>query len=173
MTTNFQRMLQGEQRRDVVLEAASRFTGGMRQEAVVRVVQPAGGTYTLVCDEGAHMGGEDSAPPPLAFFLGGVVFCLMTKVPQYGNVLRVPIDGVRVRARWGMHTEGSAIAGTLRTDPIGLDVTVEVDSPAAIDAVRRVVDTARRACHALQAMAQPVPTRVTLQAGADVVELDA
>jgi uncharacterized OsmC-like protein len=166
-------MLEGHQRRDVILEAESRFTGGMRQEGVVRVVQPAGGTYTLRCDEGPDMGGEDSAPPPLAFFLGGVVFCLMTKVPQYGNVLRVPIDAVRVRARWGMHTEGSAIAGTLQTDPLGLDVTVEVDSPASADDVRRVVDTARRACHALQAMMQPVPTRVTLRTGAVAVELDA
>jgi hypothetical protein len=74
MSTEFQRMLEGDQKRVVVVEAESRFVDGLRQEAQVRVVQPPGGTYTLVSDEGAHLGGRGSAPPPLAFFVGGAVF---------------------------------------------------------------------------------------------------
>lgn len=74
MTTDFLRMVEGIQNRDVVLEAEAAWIGGKRQQAQVRVVSPPSRVYTLVCDEGAHMGGEDSAPPPLAFFMVGVVF---------------------------------------------------------------------------------------------------
>lgn len=74
MSTEFLRMVEGVQKRDVILEAEASWMGGMRQQAQVRVVNPPSRVYTLVCDEGEHMGGEDSAPPPLAFFIAGVVF---------------------------------------------------------------------------------------------------
>ena len=73
ITTEFLKMCEGFQRRDVVLEAEVRYLEKMRQEAKVRVVNPPSRTYTIYCDEGPHMGGEDSAPPPLAFFMAGVL----------------------------------------------------------------------------------------------------
>ena len=30
--------------------------------------------YTLVCDEGEHLGGKGSAPPPLAYFSAAYAF---------------------------------------------------------------------------------------------------
>tara|TARA_Y100000814_G_scaffold33469_2_gene21501 strand:+ start:53 stop:304 length:252 start_codon:yes stop_codon:yes gene_type:complete len=32
------------------------------------------GKFTIHCDEGASMGGDDSAPPPLAYFAASVAF---------------------------------------------------------------------------------------------------
>jgi hypothetical protein len=93
----------------------------------------------------------------------------MTKVPQYAAVLKVSIHGVTVRARWGMHTAGSAIAGTLQSSPIGLDLRVQVDSDAPAAAVSRVVSTARRACHAVQALHQPMPTRLAVELRGEVI----
>ena len=74
MATEFLRMVQGVQRRDVILEAEVHYTERMHQEAHVRVVNPPSRTYTLVCDEGHHMGGDDELPPPLAFFMAGILF---------------------------------------------------------------------------------------------------
>ena len=74
MTTDFLRMVEGFQRRDVILEGEVRYVEKMQQEAKVRVINPPGKTFTLVCDEGEHMGGDDTAPPPLAFFLAGILF---------------------------------------------------------------------------------------------------
>jgi hypothetical protein len=87
----------------------------------------------------------------------------MTKVPQYATVLKVPLKGVSMKGRWGMHTEGSALQGTLQTDPIGLDIEMQLDSDAAPQDLARVVRTAERACHATQAMRQVVPTRVSVE----------
>lgn len=87
----------------------------------------------------------------------------MTKVPQYAAVLKVPLQGVTMKGRWGMHTEGSALQGTLQTDPIGLDIEIQLDSEAAPQDLARVVRIAERACHATQAMRQAVPTRVSVE----------
>lgn len=48
----------------------------MRKLAVIRVQRPTapGEAYTLVCDEGPHLGGDGSAPTPLTYFVAGVAF---------------------------------------------------------------------------------------------------
>ena len=109
------------------------------------------------------MGGDDTAPPPLAFFLAGILFCLMTKVPQYATVLKVPVDKVTMKGRWGMHTEGSALQGTLQTDPIGLDIEIQLDSDASDEDLARLIRVATRACYSTQAVRQAVPTQIQVE----------
>ena len=36
--------------------------------------QPAGSRWAIQCDEGARVGGDDTAPPPLAYFSAGLAF---------------------------------------------------------------------------------------------------
>jgi hypothetical protein len=36
--------------------------------------QPAGSRWAIQCDEGTRIGGDDSAPPPLAYFSAGLAF---------------------------------------------------------------------------------------------------
>ena len=36
--------------------------------------QPAGSRWAIRCDEGTRVGGDDSAPPPLAYFSAGLAF---------------------------------------------------------------------------------------------------
>lgn len=56
----------------VVIDAES--AGGMKKRAVVTLEQPVGSTWQVMCDEGAYLAGEDSAPPPLAYFSVGIAF---------------------------------------------------------------------------------------------------
>jgi hypothetical protein len=66
--------LQPQQDRElkVVLEAES--LDGMKKRATVTLEQPAGSTFSIICDEGAYLGGEDTAPPPLAYFSAAIAF---------------------------------------------------------------------------------------------------
>ncbi len=61
---------------EVVFETEAWTLEGMRKVAVTRVRRPTGPTeaYTLVSDEGPHLGGEGSAPTPLTYFVTGVAF---------------------------------------------------------------------------------------------------
>lgn len=45
-----------------------------RKKADVTLTQPAGTTFTMYCDEGAYLQGDDTAPPPLAFLSSSVAF---------------------------------------------------------------------------------------------------
>ena len=54
------------------LEAES--LDGMKKRAIVTLEQPEGSTFSIICDEGAYLAGEDTAPPPLAYFSAGIAF---------------------------------------------------------------------------------------------------
>lgn len=56
----------------VVVEADT--LEGMKKRAVVTLEQPVGSTWEIHCDEGAYLGGEDTAPPPLVYFGAAIAF---------------------------------------------------------------------------------------------------
>ena len=45
-----------------------------RQQKLARVRAGQGSTFEVLCDEGKHLGGDDEAPSPLAYFSAGVAF---------------------------------------------------------------------------------------------------
>ncbi len=53
--------------REIVLEADAETLAGMRKEGRAR-------GFTVYCDEGERIGGDNTAPPPLAYFALSVGF---------------------------------------------------------------------------------------------------
>jgi hypothetical protein len=45
-----------------------------KKRAVVRGMRADASSWEMHCDEGARVGGDDSAPPPLAYFSAGIAF---------------------------------------------------------------------------------------------------
>lgn len=45
-----------------------------RQRKVARVHAGRGSTFEMLSDEGQYLGGDDTAPPPLAYFSAGIAF---------------------------------------------------------------------------------------------------
>ncbi len=63
------------QKRDIIVEVEARGLERMKKEARVSLVQPKGGsTFTIECDEGKYLMGDDSAPFPLAYFSSSLAF---------------------------------------------------------------------------------------------------
>ncbi len=61
----------------IACEVEAQTLDGMRKLAVVRLTRQAGESsevFSLVSDEGPHLGGEGSAPTPLMYFVAGVAF---------------------------------------------------------------------------------------------------
>jgi hypothetical protein len=58
-------------RREVVVEADAETLEKMRKEGRAKIREH---VYTIHCDEGANLGGDDSAPPPLAYFCTSLAF---------------------------------------------------------------------------------------------------
>jgi hypothetical protein len=66
--------LRDRQNRDIVIHAEVRALENQKKEAVVLSVQPEGVAWTIQSDEGPWVGGDSTAPPPLAFFTSSVAF---------------------------------------------------------------------------------------------------
>lgn len=66
--------LQADQDRELKISLEAESLDGMKKRAIVTLEQPVGSTFSILCDEGAYLAGEDSAPPPLAYFSAGIAF---------------------------------------------------------------------------------------------------
>ena len=70
--------LRETQKRDLQLEVEAWTGQRMRKEARVRIVAAspayANARYEIACDEGPWLDGEDTAPPPLAYFSSSLAF---------------------------------------------------------------------------------------------------
>ncbi len=59
-------------RREIVIEVEAETLE--RQRKLARVRSRNGSTFEMICDEGTRIGGDDTAPSPLAYFSAGVAF---------------------------------------------------------------------------------------------------
>ncbi len=66
--------LQPHQDRELRISLEAAGLDGMKKRAIVTLEQPEGSTFSIICDEGAYLGGEDTAPPPLAYFSAAIAF---------------------------------------------------------------------------------------------------
>ncbi len=66
--------MQETQKRDLQLEVEAWAAKNMRKEAVVTLASHGGVTYEIACDEGHWLGGDNTAPPPLAYFSSSIAF---------------------------------------------------------------------------------------------------
>ncbi len=91
----------------------------------------------------------------------------MTQVSRYGHMLKVTVNGLRMRVTARYRVDGSVLDGTVQARMLGAETTLEIDSPDAAERVARVVQSAERGCFVLQALLTPVPvTGRTLLNGA-------
>ncbi len=63
--------------RDIRIHVSARTLGGQKKRAEVwneGAGRPPGSRFAILCDEGKRIGGDDSAPPPLAYFSAGIAF---------------------------------------------------------------------------------------------------
>lgn len=66
--------LKENQDRELRISLTAEPLENMKKQATVTLEAPEGSTWSIVCDEGAYLGGDDTAPPPLAYFSAAIAF---------------------------------------------------------------------------------------------------
>ena len=95
----------------------------------------------------------------------------MTQVSRYGHMLKVTVNGMRMRVTARYRVDGSVLNDTVQARMIGAETTLEIDSPDARDRVAKVIRNAERGCFVMQALQHPVPvTGRTVLNGAVLAE---
>jgi uncharacterized OsmC-like protein len=120
-------------------------TGKMRNELSVTMALPfPEGPFELATDEGSFHGGDASAPPPLALFVGGLTGCIMTQIRAFAKRLGVRLDDLKVETR--VQWDWQAAGRVYETAPRSFEIDVMIDSPDDADKVEALIAAAKKGC---------------------------
>ncbi|MEO0999133.1 MAG: OsmC family protein [Pseudomonadota bacterium] len=138
-------------------------TGKMRNDLAVSMVAPWEETFELATDEGSFHGGDASAPPPLALFVGGLTGCIMTQIRAFAKRLGVTIEDLSVEARvaWNWKATGK----TYETAPKSFELDVYLTSPDPLDRQVALIETAKKGCFIEQTLGRENTIRHRLKVG--------
>ncbi len=126
--------------------------GKMRNELDVTMVKPFKESFELATDEGAFHGGDATAPPPLALFVGGLIGCIMTQIRAFAKRLGVPLNDLKVDARieWDWEAKGKVY----ETAPKSFELDIDIDSSAPVERIIELIETAKKGCFIEQTLGQ-------------------
>lgn len=129
----------------VQFDCTGRATGKMRNELEVNMTLPfAEGPFEMATDEGSFHGGDASAPPPLALFVGGLTGCIMTQIRAFAQRMGVSLTGLNVetRVQWNWQAKGRIY----ETAPHAFEIDVLVESDDDDAKVAELIRAAQKGC---------------------------
>lgn len=128
-------------------------TGKMRNDLAVSMVEPLQESFELATDEGPFHGGDSSAPPPLALFVGGLTGCIMTQLRAFSKRLGVTLNDLHVDVRviWNWEKTDR----TYVTEPESFEIDIDIDSPDDEEKILMLIDAAKKGCFIEQTLKQP------------------
>lgn len=128
-------------------------TGKMRNDLQVSMVQPLQESFEMATDEGPFHGGDATAPPPLALFVGGLTGCIMTQIRAFSKRLGVELNDLHVDVRviWNWEKTGR----TYETAPESFEIDIDIDSPNEETAILELIEAAKKGCFIEQTLSRP------------------
>lgn len=158
------------QRAVVQFNCTGQAVGKMRNELDVRMVKPFEERFTLASDEGAFHGGDASAPPPLALFVGGLTGCIMTQLRAFAKRMKVTISDLQVdvRVQW----DWAAKDRVYETAPKSFEIDILLDSDDPLEDQLRLVEAAKKGCFIEQTLGQQNTITHRLKQGDTWVAVD-
>jgi uncharacterized OsmC-like protein len=115
--------------------------------------------FTVTCDEGTRLGGTNSAPTPLGYFLLGAGFCALTQLTRYAEMMKVPLKHASVDVKSRFRTDGSVLRETVKGSALGFELHIHVESDAPEARIAALIRAAEAGCFAMQTVINP--TEVT------------
>ena len=137
----------------VTFKCAGNATGKMRNDLDVRMVEPFEEQFTMATDEGPFHGGDATAPPPLALFVGGLTGCIMTQLRAFAKRMDVIIDDLQVETtvKWKWMPKGRIY----ETAPESFDIDILLSSPSETKRQIELVNAAKKVCFIEQTLSVP------------------
>ena len=137
---------------DVVFTCTGQATGKMRNDLSVKMIEPMLEEFTLATDEGPFHGGDASAPPPLALFIGGLTGCIMTQIRAFAKRMDVVVTDLHVDCRivWQWTPKDRIY----ETGPKSFDLEITLDSPNPLEEQVALIQAARKGCFVEQTLGQ-------------------
>jgi len=134
---------------------------GVRQKktGTVQVSIPGFSPVRLYCDEQPPVG-DDTAPPPLAFFCAGIGFCLMTHLTDILVARKIRVDNLKLEQRIRFKTNLGTmreLGHTTEGETEHVETHVIIESPENAERILDLLNEAEGACMAHHALRNPIP----------------
>ena len=129
--------------RHLSIECHAESSGKMRND--IRVTTTSGEGWDLATDEGPLLGGDATAPPPLALFVASLAGCLMTQIRMFARRLKIDVSTVRVDgvAKWVAITNERA---PYTSESRGIELRITLHGEHTTNEARELVEAARLGC---------------------------
>ena len=111
--------------------------------------------FNVFSDEGANLGGGNTAPTPIGYFMLGAGFCALTQLTRYAKMMKIDIKGAKATASSRYRTEGSVLRETIQGTPNGFTIAIDVVSDDPPERVAALVRNAEAGCFVMQAIENP------------------
>jgi|TARA_B110000211_G_C14086885_1_gene557085 uncharacterized OsmC-like protein len=137
---------------EVIFTCSGTAAGKMRNDLQVKMIEPMLEEFNLATDEGPFHGGDATAPPPLALFIGGLTGCIMTQLRAFAKRMNVEINDLQVDCKivWQWTPKDRIY----ETAPKSFDMEITIDSPSTIEDQLALVQAARKGCFVEQTLGQ-------------------
>jgi len=154
---------------DIVVSANQ--LDNMRKQAVVKVGVPGTSVFSITCDEGPALGGDDTAPAPLAYFCASIAFCMLTQVARYAKMTKLKVASMHLEQSMRFSMSGSMVAGTMQCGVVGLSQRLIIESDEPEDQVRKMVRMGKQTCYIHSALANPIPTTTEVELNGSALDI--
>ena len=125
--------------------------------------------FEVFADEGPRMGGENSAPRPLTYFLMSVGFCTLTQLHRYSDMMKITLRNPKVTVRSGFRTDGSVLRGTVKASTVDFEVEFDVESDDPPEKVAACIQAAENGCFVMQTIIEPTEVKRTVRLNGEVL----
>lgn len=129
----------------VQFDCKGRAVGKMRNELDVTMKLPfEEGPFVMATDEGSFHGGDATAPPPLALFVGGLTGCIMTQIRAFAKRMKISLNDLNVETRvvWDWEAKDKVY----ETGPKSFEIDIFIDSDDPMDQQLALVAAAQKGC---------------------------
>lgn len=142
---------------EITFKAKGKARRRMRSDVVVTLVKPDATheVFHLATDEGSQLGGENTAPPPLAYLASALVGCLLTHLRLFSESLEIPIRNADVSAEFCWR--GRSIDGMPYESTVGeISVLIKIDSDATEGELLRLIAATKQGSFIEHVLSQSV-----------------
>lgn len=145
------------QRARATFVSESRLGEGFRSEVRLR-------EHRLTVDEPRGIGGSDAGPTPIELVLAALGTCQEITWRAFATALGIPLEAIAVTVEGDIDFRGFfAIDESVRPGYERLRVTVQIESSASDEDLKRLADVVNGHCPVLDMLTRPVPASFELR----------
>jgi uncharacterized OsmC-like protein len=144
---------------------------GLRNQGII--IEPGETShFEVFADEGARLGGDNTAPRPLTYFLLSAGFCTLTQLHRYSEMMKITLRDPKVTVRSGFRTDGSVLRGTVKASTVGFEVEIEVESDDPPERVAACIQAAENGCFVMQTVIEPTEVKRTVRLNGETLDME-